>query len=307
MRISLEEASSLLKKGEVVAIPTETVYGLAAVYHDEAAVKKIFHLKNRPPQNPLILHVENASEVIPLASFLPETFFLLAERFWPGPLTMVLPANSDKIPSIVRAGLLTQGFRQPSHPQALALLKKTGPLVAPSANLSGRPSSVTSSHVESDFGVSFPVLEGGSSEKGVESTILVWQNDLWHLGRLGAISPESFASILGYIPTLASTSSKPLCPGQLFRHYAPKAKLYLGLDPSFSPLVLGFSDRDYPSFTQKWYWGSSETPEQALQNLYPLLRKLDEHCVEKACVDISLPNTGLWRTFLERLAKAAGA
>jgi L-threonylcarbamoyladenylate synthase len=305
MLISVEEAAKRLNGGEVVAIPTETVYGLAAVYNNTAAVQNIFKLKNRPPQNPLIMHVSNSEEVGRFAVFLPETFPLLTASFWPGPLTLVLPANTSTIPAIVRAGLATQGFRMPAHSQALALLEKTGPLVAPSANLSGKPSSVTAEHVEADFGASFPILEGEVCSKGVESTILVWQEDGWKLGRLGAIPPEAFTPILGYIPLLATSLNAPLCPGQLFRHYAPQAKLCLGLDPSFSSLVLGFSERDYSLFKEKLFWARSDQPEEALKNLYPLLRYLDSQKIEKACLDISVPQAGLWLTFLERLSKAA--
>lgn len=161
MRISLQAAASALKSGQVVAVPTETVYGLAAALNSKIAVEDIFKLKSRPSDNPLIIHVNELDQIESLARALPEDFYLLASAFWPGPMTLVLPVNIDAVPSIARAGLPTAAFRIPRHPLALQLLALTGPLVMPSANISGSPSATSVEHVEADFGDNFPILEGG--------------------------------------------------------------------------------------------------------------------------------------------------
>lgn len=307
MLISLEEAADKLLSGDVVAIPTETVYGLAASYQNTDAIKKIYQLKNRPPQNPLILHVATAVEIEPfIKAALPPHFYLLARHFWPGPLTLVLEVILEKIPEIVRAGLTTQAFRVPDHPLTLDLLKKTGPLVAPSANLSGRPSAVTTEHVEFDFGKEFPVLDGGVCQRGVESTILIYKEEKWHLGRLGALPAGAFTSILGYTPEEISADDPLICPGQRYRHYAPHAKLNLVKEFKGVQAIIGFSDRVYPKDSQVIRWGSSQDPREVLSHLYETLRYLDSCSIKEVFVDVDFPDEGLWRTLKERLKKASG-
>lgn len=304
MRISLQEAANLLNNGEVVAIPTETVYGLAARYDLADSVEKIFTIKNRPRQNPLILHLDSVEGMLPFMLTEPPRFSGLAKTFWPGPLTLVVPIDPQKIPEIVRAGLPTQAFRIPSHPLARDLLRLTGPLVAPSANRSGSPSASLPEHVEHDFGSSFPVLDGGPCQKGVESTILIFDGEKWVLGRLGAIPAEAFSSVLGYVPIL-SKSEKAICPGQFFRHYAPKAKLHLEKSFEGAECIIGFSDRTYPEKAVKILWGSSQDPEGVLFRLYDTLRKVDLEGIQEVWVDIDFPGDGLWSTLIERLKKAA--
>lgn len=291
--------------GEVVAIPTETVYGLAASYDNPTAIKKIYALKNRPPENPLIMHLASTKEIESFVEALPAGFERLAEAFWPGALTLVLPVIQDKIPEIVRAGLPTQAFRIPSHPIALELLKETGPLVAPSANMSGRPSSVSEAHVETDFGKGFPVLPGGNCTSGVESTILIYSNDKWAIGRLGAIPKEAFEAVLGYIPDLISAKDPLICPGQRFRHYAPQAKLRLATEFKSEGCIIGFSDREYPKGAHVIHLGSSNNPEEVVSHLYETLRLLDEKNIKEATVDMNFPHDGLWQTLRERLSKAS--
>lgn len=305
MRIDVGVAARLLNQGEVVAIPTETVYGLAARYDLPESVEKIFHIKNRPRQNPLILHLDEVEKILPFLVAQPPQFFELAKAFWPGPLTLVLPVDPQKIPEVVRAGLPSGAFRIPSHELTRELLKLTGPLVAPSANRSGRPSSSLPEHVEEDFGNAFPVLDGGPCQKGVESTILIFDGEKWALGRLGAIPPEAFASILGYVPLL-SISKKAVCPGQFFRHYAPKAKLHLGDSFEEASCIIGFTDRDYPGSAHKILWGSTKDPEEVLFRLYDTLRRVDLEGIKEAWIDMNVPEDGLWTTFIERLKKAAG-
>jgi len=311
LRISLHQACEFLKKGHVVGIPTETVYGLAACLDQSQAIAEIFTLKGRPANNPLIVHLATAEEIKDYAVSIPESFFALADAFWPGPLTLVLPAIPEKIPSIVRAELPTAAFRVPSHSLARQLLQQTGPLVMPSANLSGRPSSTCAEHVEEDFGDGFPVLDGGECLKGLESTILFWQDEKWMIIRLGAIAPEAFGLILGYDPeiSLGEGNAQPICPGQMYRHYAPRARLFLiqKFSLAIKGLVIGFDDRNYSSASRFISLGNSSDPETASQRLYAILRELDQEGIDQAWVDIDLPDEGLWLTFKERLFKASSS
>lgn len=304
MRISLNEAVEFIKKGKVVAIPTETVYGLAASIQFEEAIEEIFLLKGRPNTNPLIVHLPYFQALNEYCIIEPH-LQKLADAFWPGPLTIVLEATLNKIPSIARAGLSTVAFRVPAHPLTKQLLCETGPLVAPSANLSGRPSSTSVEHVEQDFGNHFPVLDGGICQEGLESTIITYQEGQWKIIRKGALSAEEFVKILGYLPPFvgAKKGDTPLCPGQMFRHYAPKAKLHLQIQDSV-PLVLGFIERDYLPKKQISL-GSLSQPLGVAQNLYAILRKIDEEGYTEASVDMNFPIGGIWDTIRERLERAS--
>jgi L-threonylcarbamoyladenylate synthase len=310
MRISLHQATQALLQGQVVAVPTETVYGLAAPLNNEAAIKQIFALKGRPANNPLIIHIAKTSDIDPFITHLPPDFEVLAQHFWPGPLTLILPIKTDCVLSSVRAGLPTAGFRIPNHPVTLELLTATGPLVMPSANLSGKPSATDPQHVEDDFGLDFPVLEGGKCQKGVESTILCYQYDQWVIVRLGSLAPEVFQAVLGYQPVLVKTEKNqiPLCPGQLFRHYAPRAKLILdGSPPADIPFILGFKERLYPKNARLLILGSIHNPQEVAENLYNTLRQLDHENAALAWIDMEFPRTGLWLTIAERLKRAGEA
>lgn len=309
MRISFDEACRRLKVGDVVGIPTETVYGLAAALNQEAAIEKIFSLKGRPPKNPLIIHLPHPNDLHHFASELTYDVEKLAKAFWPGPLTLVFPIDKQTIPERARAGLPTAAFRIPNHPLTLKVLESTGPLVMPSANLSGRPSATNPEHVETDFGLDFPVLDGGTCKHGLESTILYFAEDHWQIIRLGAIPAESFEPILGYLPDVSiNGSTTPLCPGQLYKHYSPKARLILNKNAvNSSEIVIGFSNRTYPLAKRVFVLGHSSSPEQAAANLYSVLRQLDSEGIEEANIDIVIPQNGLWNTILERLSKAAAS
>lgn len=306
MRISINQACELLSQGEVVALPTETVYGLAASLKHELAIEQIFTLKNRPANNPLIIHAADQEQIIPFATFIPPNFAELAAHFWPGALTLVLPIKESLIPKVVRAGLPTAAFRIPSHPLAQQIIRSAGPVVMPSANLSGKPSATQPEHVEQDFGTHFPVLDGGPCSWGLESTILYFSEDQWKIVRLGSISSEELSPILGYHPEIHINSTKPLCPGQMYRHYAPKAKLILNsnLSPDTIGTVLGFSDRNYPNCTL-FSLGRSDSPNEVAENLYSVLRSLDDANVQQIWVDNDFPQKGLWLTILERLTRAS--
>ncbi|MFT4554603.1 MAG: L-threonylcarbamoyladenylate synthase, partial [Chlamydiales bacterium] len=172
MRVELAQAAKYLKEGKIVGIPTETVYGLAASVFDPDAIESLYVLKERPRTNPLITQVGSIEDLRVFTENFPDGFEALANKFWPGTLTLVLPINEDSVPSPVRGGLLSAAFRIPGHPLTLALLKESGPLAVPSANKSGSPPATCVEHLESDFGKDFPVLDGGICEGGIESTIL---------------------------------------------------------------------------------------------------------------------------------------
>lgn len=312
MRVSIDKAAELLTAGEVVAVPTETVYGLAASLTNPYAISEIYSLKGRPANNPLIIHLSAPQQIENFASIIPEGFYSLAEAFWPGPFTVVLPIFTDKVPASACAGLPTGAFRVPNHPLARRLIDITGPLVMPSANLSGRPSATCVEHVEKDFGSHFPVLDGGACTCGVESTILYWQQgeQKWQVARLGAIAPEAFQSVLKYLPDVIDASmggKKPLCPGQLYRHYAPEATLTLArmIPEGAQGVVVGFEDRSYPAGCRVIALGRSSDPETAAHRLYAVLRRLDQEGIGQAWVDIDFPEEGLWLTLKERLIKAS--
>jgi len=303
MRISVEETVDLLRHDEVVAIPTETVYGLAASLYAEKAIEKIYALKGRPQNNPLIIHVKDQKECLPFLMNPPTSFERLASLFWPGPLTLVLPVQQELIPARARAGLPTAAFRAPSHRLVHTVLESLSPLVAPSANISGKPSATHPKHIERDFGMAFPVLDGGQSHHGLESTILIWKDERWYIGRHGALPKEALEKVLGYsLETI--TASRPVCPGQLFRHYAPETLLTLSTSPR-GPYVVGFDDRHYPNLEKLFSLGSSSNPEEAASRLYNVLRDLDRENIQEASCDIALPQHGLWLTIAERLSRAA--
>lgn len=304
MRIKPEQAIHELQSGGIVALPTETVYGLAASIHHPEAIQKVFAVKGRPSDNPLIVHISDLAQLNDYVKQLPPAFEKLAQAFWPGSLSLVLEADTKVIPDIVRAGLPTVAIRVPSHPLTLEVLAKTGPLVMPSANLSGKPSATAAQHVVDDFGDAVPVVDGGECVQGVESTILIYRNNRWVVARQGAIRIEALEEVLGYRPELHTNPDKPLCPGQLYRHYAPQATL-TELDREKSGAVVGFSDREYPWASKVYLLGKSSDPEVVAHRLYDVLRQLDKDQVSAAMVDMDFPETGLWRTIRERILKAA--
>jgi L-threonylcarbamoyladenylate synthase len=303
-RISQSVAIQKLKTGEVVAIPTETVYGLAASIKHPKAVERIFALKNRPLDNPLIIHIAAKEQMTPFVGHLPPGFDQLTHRFWPGSLTIVLPVEEQKIPSLVRAGLPTAAFRWPEHPLTQAIIKQTGPLVMPSANLSGKPSGTCFEHIEEDFGSHFPILDGGRCERGVESTVIRFDG-CWEIIRLGCLSGEMLREVLGYMPPVAKKGVKPVAPGQMYKHYAPNAKLHLKGHFEKDRIVVGFQNRLYPLAKKVFTFGHIENPLEVMQNLYRILRDLDREGVQEAFVDMDIPEEGLWCTIRERLQRAA--
>lgn len=227
---AIEQAGAMLASGQVVGIPTETVYGLGANALDGNAVRQIFAAKGRPMDNPLIVHIADFDQIYPLVEGVPEAARRLADAYWPGPMTIILP-KSDRIPVEVSAGLDTVGIRLPSHPVARAVIRAAGvPIAAPSANTSGRPSTTTAAHVMEDMsGKIAAVLDGGACAVGVESTVISLAGDKPRLLRPGGISLEQLEAVLGSVEVDRAVREqigddvRVSAPGMKYRHYAPHA------------------------------------------------------------------------------------
>ena len=213
----------LLKENKLVAVPTETVYGLAANAFNEDAVKRIFKAKGRPRFNPLIVHIHSIEQLSRLASVIPEKALQLAEAFWPGPLTLILPKQPE-VPDIITAGKPTVGIRMPNHPMTLELLRGLSfPVAAPSANPFTRISPTSAKHVAHYFGDRIPaILDGGPCEVGLESTIVGFDGDTPVIYRKGGISIEQIEVLVGKVALLTKNETAPQAPGMLLKHYAPK-------------------------------------------------------------------------------------
>jgi L-threonylcarbamoyladenylate synthase len=230
-RNNITLCADVLKSGGLVAFPTETVYGLGSSALDESAVSKIFAVKGRQEDNPLIVHVASPDDVNSLVSTISEIFWILANAFWPGALTLVMK-KSDKVPDTVTAGLGTVAIRMPEHPAALALIREFGcPVAAPSANPSGKPSPTKAIHVKSDLNGKIPyILDGGDCRVGLESTVLDISGNTPRILRPGGVTYNEIKSILGdimieIVNSSTKTASTPMSPGMKYRHYAPKAPL----------------------------------------------------------------------------------
>lgn len=224
--ISVEEAVRRLQHGEVVAIPTETVYGLAARIDDEGAIRRIFSLKGRPADNPLIVHVATRAQVANLAK-ISDVAATLMDRFWPGPLTIVLPKN-DGVSDLVTAGLDTVAVRMPASPTAIEILRRLDvPLAAPSANRSGRPSATQAQHVLDDHGDAVAVVDGGACQEGLESTVVRPLADRILLLRPGVISRSDLTEATGLPVVDPDVDDVRRSPGTRHRHYAPAVPVEL--------------------------------------------------------------------------------
>ncbi|WP_027724004.1 L-threonylcarbamoyladenylate synthase [Tuberibacillus calidus] len=227
----IQEAATYIRDGEVIAFPTETVYGLGANALSDNAVKKIYEAKGRPSDNPLIVHISDFQQAERVARSIPDAAEKLMKAFWPGPLTVIVPA-ADAVAKTVTAGLKTVGLRMPKHPVARALISAAGvPIAAPSANLSGKPSPTEASHVYEDMnGRIAGILDGGPAGVGVESTVVDTTQDLVTILRPGGITREQLEAVLGKVasdPALKDKKAQPKAPGMKYRHYSPKAPVEL--------------------------------------------------------------------------------
>ena len=305
----LLEAQSLLNSGKLVAIPTETVYGLAANALNADAVIRIFETKNRPHFDPLIVHVASHEQVADLAIDISEAAHVLMRALWPGPLTIVVRKH-DCIPHIVTSGLDTVGVRMPNHPLTLELLRSLDfPLAAPSANPFGYISPTSAIHVAEQLGDRIPyILDGGECIVGVESTIIDCSGDTPTILRLGGTSVETIEEIIGPVLVNAISTSSPQAPGMLHSHYAPRKPLLVGNihellhEHGNNVSILSFKD----SFHNFRNIRLSETGDmhEAARNLFAAMRKLDADHHELILAEF-VPDFGLGRAINDRLKRAA--
>lgn len=297
---AIEDAVSTLRKGGLVAMPTETVYGLAGDATQPDAVARIYKVKERPVFNPLIAHVASAEAAFKQGDF-SASARNLAASFWPGPLTLIVNAvAATTVCDLARAGLDTLALRVPAHPAAHALLAAYGkPLVAPSANPSGRISPTRAAHVASDLGDRIDlILDGGSSHEGLESTIIDARSAEPVLLRPGTIAANAIEAVWPGL-TSGGTGDKPVSPGQLLRHYAPDATLRLNAT-TYEPgeASLGFGPGE-----ATLNLSPSGNLAEAAANLFAMLRELDRSHDRIAVAPI--PDTGLGRAINDRLVRAA--
>lgn len=307
----INRAAALVRDLQLVAFPTETVYGLGALASSSEAVAKIFAAKGRPAKNPLLVHVSKIEQVKDLVGEISETARILMDKFWPGPLSIILPSRKE-VPAIVRGGKSSVGLRMPSHPVARALIDHTGPIAAPSANLSGRPSPLTAEHVRADLdGKIAAVLDAGRTGIGLESTIIDLSQDKYRVLRLGGLPLEELQQILGNLQINQNESDE-------LPHYQTESRV-----------IICQSEKDF--IDQQKYWpmqgkklgivsSKAEQPHiinksipvyyldlgQSSSNLYTILRDAEQDGIE-ILLFTPLPQnlTGINQTLLERI-KSAG-
>ena len=303
MSANLSSALSALRAGKLVGMPTETVYGLAGDATNSEAVAAIYALKERPSFNPLIAHIASIEMAQEQARFSP-TALELARAFWPGPMTLVLPvSDTNTVCDLARAGLETQALRWPRHELAQQLIFGFGkPIVAPSANKSGKVSPTQPEHVREEFGDELPImLDGGPSVLGLESTVLFVEDDEVTLLRPGSLARRDIEALVGPIQSALHDDTAPKSPGMLSRHYAPKAKLRLNAaSPEADETYLGFGrsfDHGPHSLSE------SGNLQEAASNLYAMLRSLDEISDKIAIAPI--PDEGLGEAINDRLKRAS--
>ncbi|MCU0442178.1 MAG: L-threonylcarbamoyladenylate synthase [Bacteroidia bacterium] len=311
----INQATQALEQGKLVALPTETVYGLAANGLDATAVAGVFAAKNRPAFNPLILHTNNFSRFAEWGLELPETMLALAKVFSPGPLTYVVPQTSNLIPDLVTAGTHAVAIRVPKHPLTLKLLAKLPfPVAAPSANKSGYVSPTTAAHVAQQMGAEVAyILDGGACEVGVESTIVSFLNNQVELLRYGGVSVEAIEAVVGKIKLpQQGFVDNPVAPGQLAKHYATKIPLVHGQVETrlkmYNPNevgILSFTKTylDVPA-QQQLVLSPTGNLVEAAQKLFAAMRTLDEMNIAIILAEV-FPNEGLGRAINDRLHRAS--
>jgi len=308
----LAEAVAALRRGEVIGLPTETVYGLAADARNVEAVEKIFRLKGRPADHPLIVHIADAAQLPQWASEVPEAAKKLAQVFWPGPLTLILKKRAE-VPDIVTGGQDTIGLRCPAHPLALAVLRQLDSgLAAPSANRFGRISPTTAQHVRDEFGDGVPiVLDGGDCEVGIESTIVDVSGGVPRILRPGHIRKPQLEAVIGPVAEGAQEQS-PRVSGSLLSHYAPhtrtellprsrlieRAQVCLQNGENVLVLSIAHAVGNIPGLVL------ADSPESYGHDLYAALRELDARRADRLLVE-SPPLQTEWIAVLDRLSRAA--
>lgn len=322
---SIELACSLLKQGEVVAVPTETVYGLAGDSRNPAAIKKIFEAKGRPADNPLIVHISSLDMLDGIVREIPEDAKILADNFWPGPLTIIMP-KGDKICKETCAGLDSVGVRMPSNPIARKIIEKSGvPFSAPSANISGKPSPTIAEDVFADMNGKIPlIIDGGECNAGVESTVISTLTETPIILRPGVITKEMISKVLGKDVEVAkavtegvSSGEKVLSPGMKYKHYAPRAEVtilkgsieqfvkFVNENKNDKTYVLCFDGEetlfDIPAIS----YGKENDASSQAHKLFSTLRQLDK--TDAKIVYARCPKTsGIALAVYNRLIRSAG-
>ena len=310
----IRKAAELLQLGDVIGLPTETVYGLAGNALDTQAVEKIFSVKNRPKFNPLILHVDSIDKMLRYVKEIPESAQVLMDAFWPGPMTLLLPRSAD-VPDLITAGHPSVAVRIPSHAIARAVLAQLDfPVAAPSANPFGYISPTSSAHVEKQIGWKIPyILEGGNCMQGIESTIIGFDAGHPVIYRLGSISVEEITQVVPEVELRVKSESHPVAPGMLPYHYSPRTPMILAEDIEVP--LRKFEGKRVGLITHS---NSSERGEnvtvirltvtddlkEAGRNLYAAMQNLDARELDVIIAE-RFPERELGRTLNDRLVKAS--
>lgn len=315
-------AARFILEGKLVAFPTETVYGLGADALNAEAVKRIFEAKGRPADNPLIVHIADFNDLKRLAMEIPEEAELLAEKFWPGPLTMVLPRR-EEVPDVTTGGLDTVAVRMPAHPIALALIRASTPIAAPSANISGKPSPTLAEHVIDDFyGKIEAIIDGGETKVGVESTVIDLTSERPTLLRPGGLPLEEIERVIGEVEIHPAVRGKLVdvarAPGMKYKHYSPNAQVMVVEGPrervreKIAELVEEYRSRGLrvgvmatEEYGADEFFHLGKTEEEVARNLFKALRELDKRGVDVIIAE-GIEERGLGFAVMNRLRKAAG-
>lgn len=320
---ALAKAAKALADGALVAIPTETVYGLGANAFIPESVKEIFTVKGRPQDNPLIVHIDNLDMLSGVAAEIPEKAISVMEKFWPGPLTLIMKKHPE-LPPEVTAGLDTVAVRMPSHKVARFFISLAGvPVVAPSANTSGRPSPTKCEHVKEDFEGKIPyIIDGGKSDIGLESTVLDLTGDIPTILRPGGVSIEALSEVLGYVEYdkgIIKDGVAPKSPGMKYKHYAPKATMYIVEGENSSQKLCELIDEHKKegtkigviSMTKREYDADfvitlSDNPEEYASGMFDALRKFDSLGADIILAETFKDTDGIKAAIKNRIYKSAG-
>jgi len=310
---NLDNAAYLLLKGGIVAFPTETVYGLGALASDDEAVNRVYKIKKRPKSNPLIVHIHSIEIVRSIVKIVPDYANKLIEKFWPGPLTLILPyKNNGCVSKQARANLNSIAIRIPNNPAAIKLLKNVNlPIIAPSANISQHLSPTKAAHVKKDLGLRLDpltdmILDGGECNLGIESTVLDVTSDEPVILRIGVISCSMISKILNRtVKVKKDIKGKLKSPGMMKRHYSPKTELRLNAKmPLKGEVWLGFGKEIKKYNVKSKNLSIKGNIEEAAVNLYSMLRELDEHMAQRIAV-ANIPNQGIGEAINDRLKRGA--
>lgn len=320
----IQQAADLLKKNEVVAFPTETVYGLGGNAKEDSAITKIFAAKGRPSDNPLIIHIAKRGQLEELVEKVPATAEKLMDAFWPGPLTIIFEKKQGVLSEVATAGLSTVGIRMPDHPVALRIIEESGlPIAAPSANRSGKPSPTKATHVKEDLDSYIAgIVDGGSTGVGVESTVVDCTDDTVVILRPGGITKEQLERVVGEVKidqALTNKEIKPKSPGMKYTHYAPNAPLFL-VDGSKEKIQLLVEEEKQKgnkvgvltTAENKGYYqadfiyacGKRADLSTVATELYDGLRSFDHKQVDIIFGEM-FPTDGVGQAIMNRLMKAA--